>query len=418
MIQNITNFKNRKIEPMYNPKRKSRSLIENQCSVSELQSRFSNTNPIVLMLQNHYNWYAVPFSINYRWSFGSLAGIFFALQIITGIFLAMHYTGHTSLAFASVDRIMVDVKNGYLFRYMHSNGASMIFILLYLHIGRSLYYQSYVSKPYLWYSGLVIFLLMMATAFIGYVLPWGQMSFWGATVITSLVTAIPVIGKDIAYWIWGGFSIDNPTLTRFYSIHYLLPFLLTAIIFLHLVFLHLEGSSNPTGVESGPGKITFHPYFTYKDATILLFTFLCFFVLVFFFPNYLGHTDNFIPANPLSTPAHIVPEWYFTPFYAILRAYPTKAGGAILMLLSILMLFLLPTIHRIFATNSLILIPYSNFSKTIFWLWVANFFMLMFLGSNPAAQPYISMSEIHTFGYFVYILSILPFTLFIEDSTI
>lgn len=370
---------------------------------------------ILNTLSNHVTYYPTPSNINYNWSFGSLVGIVFALQIITGIFLAMHYTAHVDLAFASVEHIMTDVKWGYTFRYFHSNGASMIFILMYLHVGKGLYYQSYITRPFLWYSGLVIFLLMMATAFIGYVLPWGQMSFWGATVITSLVTAVPVIGEDIAYWIWGGFSINNATLVRFFSIHYLLPFLIVGIILSHLVLLHTKGSTHPLLTSNHGDKITFHPYFSYKDAFILTITFVFFTWLVFFYSNLLGHSDNFIAANPLVTPAHIVPEWYFTPFYAILRACPDKIGGAISMLAAILILFLLPTYQNFFSKNKLIVISFSPLHKLFFWLFVAIFFILMFLGSNPAAAPFIKLSKIFTILYFAYFLIFIPILTLFDD---
>lgn len=361
-----------------------------------------------VILSNHVKFYPTPTNITYNWSFGSLLGIFFALQIVTGVILAMHYTANVDLAFASVEHIMLDVKGGYIFRNAHANGASLIFILLYLHLGRGLYYMSYVKKPYLWWTGLVIFLLMMATAFIGYVLPWGQMSFWGATVITSLVTAIPLIGEDIAYWIWGGFAVNNATLTRFFSLHYLLPFIITSIIGLHLILLHTSGSSEPMQINNANDKIKFDPYFRYKDMFICSALFIFFIILVFFYPNILGHADNFIPANILVTPAHIVPEWYFTPFYAILRACPNKIGGAISMLASILILFLLPLIHRALSYNKQAIAIHSDIHKIWFWLFVGIFGMLMFLGSNAAAAPFIVLSKIFAVLYFLHFLLFLP----------
>ena len=296
----------------------------------------------------HILYYPTPIAINYAWSFGSLVGLFFALQIITGVFLAMHYTPHVDFAFQSVEHIMTNVNYGYFIRYMHSNGASMIFILMYLHIARSLYFRSYTGKRIiLWWSGIIIFLLMMATAFIGYVLPWGQMSFWGATVITSLVTAIPIVGENIAHWLWGGFSVNHATLIRFFSLHYLLPFIITGIILTHLVLLHNVGSSNPLQHQSIDTK-PFHPYFTAKDSFIFSLTLVFFVFLISFYPNLLGHSDNFIPANPLLTPSHIVPEWYFTPFYAILRACPNKLGGVVSMLAAILILFIIISVFFIY----------------------------------------------------------------------
>ena len=371
-----------------------------------LKNRIVNsTNPIMQMISNHVLLYPTPVNFSYAYSFGSLVGIFFAIQIITGIFLAMHYTAHTSYAFASVVHIMTDVKNGYLIRYMHANGASMIFILIYIHIGRGLYYRSYIyNRRHLWWSGIVIFLLMMATAFIGYVLPWGQMSFWGATVITSLVTAVPFVGESIAYWVWGGFSVSNATLIRFFSLHYLLPFVITGIVFVHLILLHTVTSTNPAQVSS-PDKMSFHPYFTFKDIFALTATLLFFLVLVSYYPNVLGHSDNFIPANPLVTPPHIVPEWYFTPFYAILRSCPNKLGGVVFMLAAILILFLIP-FYKI-PVNSVVA-PLSRWHKVSFWIFVAIFFILTFLGGKPATAPYVVASQFFTFAYFAYFLFLIP----------
>jgi quinol-cytochrome oxidoreductase complex cytochrome b subunit len=366
-------------------------------------------------ISNHVLYYPTPMNFNYSYSFGSLVGLFFALQLFTGIFLAMHYTPHTQEAFFSVVHIMVDVKNGYLMRYMHANGASMIFIFIYLHIGRSLYYRSFTGdRRYLWWSGLIIFLLMMATAFIGYVLPWGQMSFWAATVITSLVTAVPLVGESIAHWLWGGFSVSNATLVRFYSLHYLLPFIITGIIGVHLVLLHMVTSTNPIQTESDD-KLPFYPYFVIKDMFALFVALFGFVILIHFYPNVLGHPDNFIPANPLVTPPHIVPEWYFTPFYAILRSCPNKLGGVISMAASILVLFFLPYSpwHRYKLAT-----PFSDIQKIIFWFFVFNFGFLMFLGGRPAAQPYIYFSQIATFSYFWYILVQLPLTPWFEAKEI
>lgn len=360
------------------------------------------------VLSNHLFYYPTPSHLNYTWSFGSLVGLFFALQILTGIILAMHYTPHIDWAFASVEHIMTDVHGGYLFRYFHANGASVVFILLYLHIARNLYYQSYLTRRTLWYSGVVIFLLMMATAFIGYVLPWGQMSFWGATVITSLVTAVPFVGEDIAYWVWGGFSVSNATLTRFFSLHYLLPFIITGLIGVHLVLLHTDGSSDPITISGTPDKISFHPYFSYKDSFIFLAVFAFFAFLTAYFPNLLGHSDNFLPANPLVTPAHIVPEWYFTPFYAILRACPNKLGGAIGMFAAILLLFFVPSYIDSRVAEKIIVAPYATGHRVFFWGFLGVFLTLMFLGSRAAAEPYVHASKLFTVLYFVYFLVVLP----------
>jgi len=281
----------------------------------------------------------------------------------------------------------------------------MVFILIYIHIGRGLYYRSYIyNRRHLWWSGIVIFLLMIITAFIGYVLPWGQMSFWGATVITSLVTAVPFVGESIAYWIWGGFSVSNATLIRFFSLHYLLPFIITGIIFVHLILLHTVTSTNPAQVSS-PDKMSFHPYFTFKDIFALTAALLFFLALVHFYPNILGHSDNFIPANPLVTPPHIVPEWYFTPFYAILRACPNKLGGVIFMLAAILILFVIPFYKM--PVNSIVA-PLSSLHKVTFWIFSAVFFILLFLGGKPATAPYVVASQFFTFAYFAYFLFFVP----------
>jgi quinol-cytochrome oxidoreductase complex cytochrome b subunit len=380
-----------------------------------LSLRLINTKrPLSGFITKHIIYYPTPISINYAWSFGSLVGIFFALQIITGAFLAMHYTPHVDLAFQSVEHIMTDVNYGWLFRYMHANGASFIFILMYVHIARAMYYRLYTGKrQFLWWSGIFIFFLMMATAFIGYVLPWGQMSFWGATVITSLVTAIPFIGENIAFWLWGGFSVGNATLVRFFSLHYLVPFLITAIIFTHLALLHNVGSSNPLQHATADKK-PFHPYFTIKDSFILSVALTIFFIIVFFYPNTLGHPDNFIPANPLVTPAHIVPEWYFTPFYAILRACPNKLGGVISMLCAILVLFILPFFKitpNSMPTNSTYLYPIT------YWLFISNFMILMFLGGQPATAPFVLSSKFFTLTYFWYLLFNIPLLNFINHAT-
>ena len=299
-----------------------------------------NKDSLLSFADSHIISYPTPINLNYMWSFGSLAGLGLVIQIITGIFLAMHYTPHVDLAFNSVEHIMRDVNNGWLIRYIHANGASFFFIVTYIHIFRGLYFGSYMyPRGFLWCSGVIIFLLMMATAFMGYVLPWGQMSFWGATVITNLFSAIPFIGGLIVEWLWGGFSVDNATLNRFFSLHYLLPFLIAGLALVHLSLLHTAGSGNPLGINTNIDSITFYPYFYSKDvfAFLLYVFFLCFFV--FYFSNFLGHSDNYIPANPLVTPPHIVPEWYFLPFYAILRSIPHKLGGVIAMFAALLIVY-------------------------------------------------------------------------------
>jgi len=305
-----------------------------------------NKDPILSFIDSHIIDYPTPINLNYLWSFGSTAGLCLVIQILTGIFLAMHYTPHIDFAFNSVEHIMRDVNNGWLLRYLHANGASMFFIVVYSHIFRGLYFGSYMyPRGRLWASGVIIFLLMMATAFMGYVLPWGQMSFWGATVITNLFSAIPYVGSSIVEWLWGGFSVDNATLNRFYSLHYLMPFLIAGLTIAHLSLLHTAGSNNPLGINTNVDCIPFYPYFYVKDlfAFFILLTLFSFFV--FFYPNALGHADNYIPANPLVTPPHIVPEWYFLPFYAILRTIPDKLGGVIAMLGAILVLLALPLLN-------------------------------------------------------------------------
>ena len=290
--------------------------------------------PVFTMMQKEYGTFPTPRNFNYFWNFGGLALVNLVIMIVTGIFLAMHYTPHVSFAFDSVERIMRDVNYGWLLRYAHANGASMFFIVVYIHIWRALYYGSYKApRELLFMLGVVIFLLMMATAFMGYVLPWGQMSFWGATVITNLFSAIPFVGESIVTWLWGGFSVDNPTLNRFFSLHYLLPFVIFGVVFLHVAALHITGSNNPLGIDpKGPqDTLPFHPYYTIKDSVGIVVYLIVFAALVFFAPNLLGHPDNYIPANPLVTPPHIVPEWYFLPYYAILRAVPDKLGGVVLM---------------------------------------------------------------------------------------
>jgi ubiquinol-cytochrome c reductase cytochrome b/c1 subunit len=300
-------------------------------------------NPIGIILRNHILYYPTPVSLSYFWNFGSLSGFCLIIQIISGLFLAVHYTADTALAFDSVEHIMRDVNFGWLLRYTHANGASMFLLVVYIHIARGLFFRSYVApRQKLWYSGVVLFLLLMATAFLGYVLPWGQMSLWGATVITNLASAIPIVGQKVAYWLWGGYSVDNATLTRFFTFHFLTPFLMVGLTLTHLALLHVQGSTTPLGLEGIYDVIPFYPYFLIKDIFGFLVFLLVFSYLVFFEPNVLGHPDNYIRATPLITPPHIVPEWYFLPFYAILRAMPSKLGGVIAMGAAVGILFLLP----------------------------------------------------------------------------
>ncbi|TNE39586.1 MAG: cytochrome b/b6 [Alphaproteobacteria bacterium] len=363
--------------------------------------------PIIGMLHHALYEYPTPKNLSYWWTFGSLAGVMLVVQIVTGVVLAMHYTPHVSMAFDSVEHIMRDVNYGWLLRYMHANGASMFFIVVYLHIFRGLYYGSYKApRELLWWLGLVIFLLMMATAFMGYVLPWGQMSFWGATVITNLFSAIPVVGEHIVTWLWGGFSVGNPTLNRFFSLHYLLPFIIAGVVILHIWSLHTNGSNNPTGldVKDKQDTIPFHPYYTVKDLFGLAIFLIFFSVFLFYAPNYLGHPDNYTPANPLVTPAHIVPEWYFLPFYAILRAVPDKLGGVTLMFGAIAVLFALPWLDKSRIRSA----RFRPVYKMIFWIFVLDCVALTYLGSKPPEGMYIYYGRIATAYYFIHMLILLP----------
>ena len=369
--------------------------------------------PVFTMMQKEYGTFPTPRNFNYFWNFGALAMINLVIMIATGIFLAMNYTAHTSLAFDSVERIMRDVNYGWLIRYVHMNGASMFFIVVLVHVWRGMYYGSYKApRELLWMLGVLIFLLMMATAFMGYVLPWGQMSFWGATVITNLFSAIPLVGDSIVTLLWGGFSVDNPTLNRFFSLHYLLPFVIVGVVFLHIAALHITGSNNPLGIEpKGPqDTLPFHPYYTIKDSVGIVVYLIVFAFLVFFTPNYLGHPDNYIPANPLVTPAHIVPEWYFLPFYAILRAVPNKLGGVLLMFGSIAIMFVLPFLDRSPVRS----MRFRPIAKWALLLWTVNFFVLMWAGQMPAEGIYVLIARLGTAYYFAYFLVILPLLAKIE----
>ncbi|MCO4055415.1 MAG: cytochrome b [Bosea sp.] len=364
--------------------------------------------PLPRMVYDSFIAYPTPRNLNYLWTFGGILTLMLASQIITGVVLAMHYTAHASMAFNSVESIMRDVEYGWLMRYMHANGASMFFIAVYIHIFRGLYYGSYKApREVLWILGVIIFLLMMATAFMGYVLPWGQMSFWGATVITNLFSAFPIVGETIVTFLWGGYSVDNPTLTRFFSLHFLLPFMIAGVVILHVWALHVSGQNNPTGVEVKmvqKDTVPFTPYATIKDAFAMV-CFLAFFsYFLFFIPNYLGHADNYIPANPAVTPAHIVPEWYFLPFYAILRAVPDKLGGVLLMFAAIAVLFILPWLD----TSKVRSMRYRPLARQCFWAFAVTCVMLGWLGSRPAEGIYVTLSMVFTALYFAYFLIALP----------
>jgi ubiquinol-cytochrome c reductase cytochrome b/c1 subunit len=361
--------------------------------------------PILSLLKDSLVTYPTPRNLNYAWNFGSLAGIALMIQIITGLFLAMHYKPDIHLAFDSVQHIIRNVEWGWLVRNLHMVGASFFFIVVYIHMGRGLYYGSYKSpREVLWGLGVVIFLLMMATAFMGYVLPWGQMSYWGATVITNLLSVIPFIGQDVVIWIWGGYSVGDPTLTRFYAIHFLLPFVIVGVVMLHLWALHVHKSNNPVGIDlkHAGDYIPFHPYYTVKDMFGLGLYLIPFTFMVFYYPNALGHTDNYIPANPLVTPAHIVPEWYFLPYYAILRAIPVKELGVLAMFGSILILFVLPWLDRSPIRSA----RFRPIYRQLYWLFLANFMVLAWVGGKPAEGMYILIAQVATFLYFAFFLSL------------
>ena len=371
--------------------------------------------PIFSTLKHTLVDYPTPRNLNYWWNFGSLAGIFLLIQIITGIVLAMHYTPTVEGAFASIEHIMRDVNYGWLIRYIHMNGSSFFFIVVYIHVFRGLYYGSYKSpREVLWWLGLVILLLMMATAFMGYVLPWGQMSFWGATVITNIFSAVPVVGTTIVEWLWGGFAIDNALLNRFFALHYLFPFLIVAVVILHIVALHTHGSNNPLGIDKkGPqDSIPFHPYYTIKDMFGLSFVLTIFALVVFYAPDYLGHPDNYIPADPLKTPAHIVPEWYFLPFYAILRAVPDKLGGVIAMISAILILFVLPWLD----TSKVRSATFRPMYKKLFWILLADIVILTWIGGSPPEGNFILIGRIATIYYFTHFLILMPLVGVIETT--
>ena len=369
---------------------------------------FESRLPLMGFMHSSFVAYPTPKNLNYWWTFGAILSFMLVAQIVTGVVLAMHYTPHTSMAFGSVEHIMRDVNWGWLMRYLHANGASMFFLAVYIHIARGMYYGSYKApREILWILGVIIFLLMMATAFMGYVLPWGQMSFWGATVITNLFTAIPLVGDAITTWLWGGYSVDNPTLNRFFSLHYLLPFMIAAVVALHVWALHVVGQNNPAGVEIKDVKkdtVPFTPHATMKDAFGMV-CFLIFFAwFVFYNPNYLGHADNYIEANPMVTPAHIVPEWYYLPFYAILRSIPDKLGGVIAMFGAIAIMAFLPWLDTSRVRSAV----YRPVYKVFFWVFVATCIGLGYLGAMPAEGGYVIASRILTAWYFLHFLVVLP----------
>jgi ubiquinol-cytochrome c reductase cytochrome b subunit len=356
-----------------------------------------------------------PSNISYLWNFGSLLATCLVIQILTGCFLAMHYQPHVDFAFNSVEHIMRDVNNGWLIRYTHANVASFFFIFVYGHIGRNIYYGSYKTPRTLaWSIGVIILILMMAIGFLGYVLPYGQMSLWGATVITNLLSAIPVFGQDLVELIWGGFSVSNATLNRFFSLHYILPFLLAALALAHLIALHTHGSNNPNGISSNGDRYAIHPYYMFKDLITIFFFFLALSVLVFYYPNLLGHSDNYVEANPMSTPASIVPEWYLLPYYAILRSIPNKLLGVLAMFGSLLILLILPIVDVSRQRGS----QFRPAMKLAFWFFVFNFFILMWIGSQHPNEPFVFIGQVSTFFYFAWFIIIVPVIGLVENTLI
>ena len=382
---------------------------------SKLGQWFDSRLPL-LTLAHHINDYPTPKNLNYWWTFGGILTFFLIIQIITGIVLAMHYVAHADLAFGSVEHIMRDVNYGWLIRYLHANGSSMFFLAVYIHIFRALFYGSYKApREMIWIIGMFIYLLMMATAFMGYVLPWGQMSFWAATVITNLFSAIPLIGESITSWLWGGYAVGSPTLTRFFSLHYLMPFLIFGLVILHIWALHIPGNNNPVGIDiKKPSKETvpFHPYIVIKDLYALLIFLIIFAGFVFFVPNVLGHPDNYIEANPMVTPSHIVPEWYLLPFYAILRSVPDKLGGVVVMFAAVFILMFLPWLD----TSKVRSAVFRPLYKVFFWILVIDVIVLGYIGANPPEGMYLIIGRIATIYYFVHFILIMPLLGFKEKT--
>ena len=382
---------------------------------SKLGQWFDSRLPL-LTLAHHINDYPTPKNLNYWWTFGGILTFFLIIQIITGLVLAMHYVAHADLAFGSVEHIMRDVNYGWLIRYLHANGSSMFFLAVYIHIFRALFYGSYKApREMIWIIGMLIYMLMMATAFMGYVLPWGQMSFWAATVITNLFSAIPLVGESITSWLWGGYAVGSPTLTRFYSLHYLMPFLIFGLVILHIWALHIPGNNNPVGIDiKKPSKETvpFHPYIVIKDFYALLIFLIIFSGFVFFVPNVLGHPDNYIEANPMITPSHIVPEWYLLPFYAILRSVPDKLGGVVVMFAAVFILMFLPWLD----TSKVRSAVFRPLYRVFFWILVIDVIVLGYIGANPPEGMYLIIGRIATIYYFVHFILIMPLLGFKEKT--
>nr|NP_542242.1 cytochrome b [Tachyglossus aculeatus]CAC88022.1 cytochrome b [Tachyglossus aculeatus] len=369
------------------------------------------THPLIKIVNHTFIDLPTPSNISSWWNFGSLLGMCLIVQILTGLFLAMHYTADTTTAFSSVAHICRDVNYGWLIRYLHANGASLFFICIFLHVGRGLYYGSYMNTE-TWNIGVILLFTVMATAFVGYVLPWGQMSFWGATVITNLLSAIPYIGTTLVEWIWGGFSVDKATLTRFFAFHFILPFVVAALTIIHLLFLHETGSNNPSGLNSDSDKIPFHPYYSIKDLLGFFIATLALMLLVLFTPDLLGDPDNYTPANPLSTPPHIKPEWYFLFAYAILRSIPNKLGGVLALVASIMILALIPMLH----TSRQRGLTFRPLTQTLFWILVTNLLTLTWIGGQPVEQPFILIGQLASILYFLLITVLIPFAGSLENN--
>ena len=391
-------------------------MSEHTYTPSTKFGKWFNDRLPLLTLGDHLINYPTPKNLNYWWTFGGILTFCLVTQIVTGLVLAMHYVAHADLAFDSVEHIMRNVNYGWLIRYIHANGASMFFLAVYIHIFRSLFYGSYKApREIIWILGMLIYILMMATAFMGYVLPWGQMSFWGATVITNLFSAIPLVGDSIVTWLWGGYSVDNPPLTRFFSLHYLFPFIILGLVVLHIWALHVPGNNNPVGIDvKKPSKDTvpFHPYITIKDLFALLIFIIIFSGFIFFSPNILGHPDNYIPANPLITPTHIVPEWYLLPFYAILRSVPDKLGGVLLLFGSLIILLILPWLDNSKVRSAV----YRPLYKIFFWILIIDVLALGYVGAMPAEGVYLFIARIGTAYYFAHFLLVLPLLSKIEKT--